>query len=183
MRATVLAALACGLAGSKTADEAAPSGTSSIEGKITSGPNQIPVANATVLVYNFVTAAIFSSRPTAENGRFEVTGVTHGYYDMAIEAPDGLYVGNRVVNVLPDARAVSNFNLQPNGPGESGPRFFSGSDQAASGIATLIEKSFWRQPKGIAIWTGGTAVALALLLGGGSDGNPAVVSCSMPPCP
>ena len=165
------------------ADEPAPSGTSRIEGKITSGSKKTPVVGATILAYNLATGTIFRSQPTAKNGRFEVTGLAHGYYDMAVEAPDGLYVATQVVNVPPDGRAVSDLNLQPTGAGESGPRDFPGSDQAASGIAALIEKSFWLKPKGIAIWGGGTVVALALLLGGGSDSNPPLASCSMPPCP
>ena len=165
------------------ADEVILSGTSRIEGKITSGSKKTPVAGATVLVYHLASGTIFRSQPTAENGRFEVAGLTHGYYDMAVEAPDGLYVGNQVVNVPPDGRTVSNFNLQPTEAGQSGPRDFPGSDQAASGIATFIEKSFWRKPKGIAIWTGGTVVAVATaaaLLNRDSDSN---VSCSIPPCP
>ena len=167
---TVLAAVACGLTGSMAADEATSSGTSGIEGKITSGSKKTPVAGATVLAYHLATGTIFRSHPTAENGSFEVTGLSLGYYDMAIEAPDGLYVGNQVVNVPPDGRAVSDFNLVPTGPEESGPREFPGSDQAPSGTATFTEKSFWRKPKGIAIWAGGTAaVALAIILGNDSD--------------
>ena len=143
------------------------------------------MAGATVLVYHLASGTIFRSQPTAENGRFEVTGLTHGYYDIAVEAPDGLYVANQVVNVPPGGRAVSNFNLQPTGPGKSGPRDFPGSDQAASGIAAFIEKSFWRKPKGIAIWTGGTAAAATAavqLLKRDSDSR-VTVSCSFPSCP
>ena len=160
------------------ADEAAPSGTSRIEGKITSESKKTPLAGATVLAYHLSTGTIFRSQPTAEDGRFEVTGLSQGYYDMAIEAPDGLYVGNQVINVAPDGRAVANFNLQPTEPGESGPRYSPGSDQAAIGIATLIEKS--SKAKGIAIWSAGTAAAAALLLSLDSDST---VSCSNPPCP
>ena len=164
------------------ADMATSSGSSRIAGKFSSGLKFTPSGGATVLSYHLVTGTIFRSQPTAENGRFEVTGLTHGYHDMAVEAPDGLYVANQVVNVPPNGRAVSNFNLQPTGAGESGPRDFPGSDQAASGIARFIEKSFWRKPKGIAIWTGGTALAAALLLSLGSDSS-RTVSCSIPPCP
>ncbi len=160
------------------ADEPAPSGTSRIEGKITAGSKKTPVAGATVLVYHLASGTIFQSPPTAENGRFEVTGLTHGYYDMAVEAPDGLYVATQVVNVPPDGRAVSDLNLQPTGAGLSGPRQFPGSDQPASGIAALIEKSFWLKPKGIAIWTGGTAAAIALGLSLGDDDDDTVSSSS-----
>ncbi len=179
MGVTVLAAVACGLTGSMAADEAAPSGTSRIEGEITSGPKKTPVAGATVLAYHLATGRIFRSQPTAENGRFEFSGLPHGYFDMAVEAPDGLYVANQVVNVPPDGRAVSNFNLRPGGAG-SEPRDFPGSDQAASGIAAFIEKSFWRKPKGIAIWSGSAVAAVAVGFGLNSDGNPTVISPSSP---
>ena len=172
MLVTVVAAVACVLPGSMAADEATSPETSRIEGKITSGSKKAPVADATVLAYHLATGTIFRSQPTAENGRFEFSGLPHGYFDMAVEAPDGLYVANQVVNVPPDGRAVSNFNLRPGGAGSES-RDFPGSDQAASGIATFAGKSFSRKPKGIAIWTGSSVavVALALILSNDSDSN------------
>ena len=55
-----------------------------------------------------------------------------------------------------------------------------GSDRTASGLATFVEKSFWLKPKGIAIWTGGTAAAIALALSLGDDDDDTVGSPSSP---
>ena len=161
------------------ADEAIRAGTSRIEGKITSGASRTPVAGATVLAYHLSDATIFRSQPTAPDGHFEITGLVHGYYDMAVQARAGLFVGTRVINVPPDGRAVSNFNLQPTETGERGPRYFPGSDQPAAGFARLVPKSFWLQPKGIALWSGGAAAAAALLLSGSTDDS-VVASGSSP---
>ena len=156
--------------------------SSTIKGKITTGPKKTPVPGATVLVYHLATATIHRSAPTDEKGHYEVSGLEHGYYDLAVESPDGLYVGNQVVNLPPGGKVVSNFNLQVSETAESSPRDFPGSDQPATGIASFLEKSFWKKPKGIAIWVSGSAVAAALLLSGGSSGDGSTVSCSSPPC-
>ena len=155
--------------------------SSTIKGKITTGPKKTPVPGATILIYHLATATIHRSAPTDEKGHYEVSGLEHGYYDLAVESPDGLYVGNQVVNLLPGGKMVSNFNLEVSGTGESSAREFPGSDQPTTGTASFLEKSFWMKPKGIAIWVGGSAVAAALLLSGGSSGSGNVVSGSSPP--
>ncbi len=172
LRGLVLATVACGLTAAFAADDAAPAGTSRIEGKITLGAKKSPVADATILVYHLATAKIFRSAPTGENGRFEVTGLVHGYYDVAVETPDGLFVGNQVVNAPPDGRAISNFNLVPAGPGQSKPRDFPGAEQPPTGLATYSHKSFWKKPKGIALWVGGAVAAVAVAASLGSDDPP-----------
>ena len=174
LRALVLATVACGLTAAFAADDAAPAGTSRIEGKITSGAKKTPVGGATVLVYHLATAKIFRSAPTGQNGRFEVTGLIHGYYDVAVETPDGLFVGNQVVNAPPDGRAISNFHLVPAGPGQSKPRDFPGAEKPPTGLATYSQESFWKKPKGIALWVGGgvAVIALAVSLADDDDDPP-----------
>jgi hypothetical protein len=166
--ATVLVAL---LMFSVTAAPPAPesSGSSSIIGKVTKGDPKKPVVNATVVMYHLSTAQIFRSAATMSTGKFEITGLPHGYYDVAIETPEGLFVANQVVNVPPDGKAVANLQLVPSTLAEQGPREFPGSDLASAGIAQMYKKS---KKKGTAILSGvGGAAVLGLAAGGGSSGK------------
>jgi hypothetical protein len=148
------------------AQEPATTDTSSIIGKVTQGDPKAPVVNATVVAYHLSTAQVYRSTVTLSNGKFEITGLPHGYYDLAIETPDGLFVANQVVNVPPDGKAVANLQLVPSTLAEQGPRDFPGSDQAAAGIAEMLKK---KKKKGIAILSGLGGAAVLGLAAGDSD--------------
>jgi hypothetical protein len=151
------------------AQEPAEPGTSSIAGKLAGGDPKRPVAGATVLAYHLSTAQIYRSSVTLTDGRYEVVGLPHGYYDLAIETSDGFYVANQVVNVPPDGKAVANLELVPAEDAGQPPREFPGSDQTPSGIAQMLKKS---KKKGIAILAGvGGAAAVAAAAGGSSGGG------------
>jgi hypothetical protein len=146
------------------ADQPEETNSAKIMGKLTIGEKKTPVVGATVLAYHLSLAQLFRSEPTGDNGRFVIEGLPHGYFDMAVDAPDGVYVSEQVVNAGPGAEVVANFNLAPSDFAGSEPREFPGSSETPIGIAQFMKK---KSRKAIWIGTGvGVAVVLALALAG-----------------
>jgi hypothetical protein len=105
--------------------------------------------------------------PTLDKGRLEMTGLEPGYYDLAIETADGLYVVNQVVNLTPDGKVAVNLQLTTALPEGEGLREFPGSTTTPTGIAQLIEKG----NKKVVGWAIAGGAVGALLLGGGSSSS------------
>ena len=158
-------------------------GTSRIVGKITSGDKKKPVEGAEALAYHLSSAQVYRSASTAADGRFEFTGLLHGYYDLAIQTNIGLWVGTSVINAPPNGKAVANLHLIPSsavGQSEEA-RDFPGADQAPIGIAQFVEGGM--KPKGIALLTAGGvlgALGIASLLNE-SDAPPPSATLPGPP--
>ena len=109
-------------------------------GKLTIGEKKTPVVGATVLAYHLSLAQLFRSEPTGENGKFVIEGLPHGYFDMAVDSPDGIYVSEQVVNAGPGAEVVANFFLAPSDFAGGDPREFPGSSEPPIGIAEFMKK-------------------------------------------
>lgn len=140
--------------------------SSTLVGKISS-VTETGVTGATVVAYHLSTGEVVRSSPTGPKGRFEMTGLKHGYYDLAIETAQGLFVANQVVNLPPGGKAVANLRLVTASIAGEGPRDFPGSDQPASGIAQLVKKG----NKKIIGWAVAGGVGAALAIGGGGSGG------------
>ncbi len=174
----VAAACVVGLAVLSTAaiaaDDAGVPGNSTLAGTIVSDSKK-KVSGATVLAYQLSTAQVFRSAPTGEKGHYEIAGLSHGYYDIAVETNSDLFVGNQVINVPAQGNAVASFSLTTSDVIGTGPRDFPGSDRAPTGFATLVTQNFWMTGKGIAIWAGGGLATVILIVAGtrSSSGNAA----------
>ncbi len=147
-------------------------GTSTILGKIFGPDGKTPQAGVRVLAYHLSSERIFSSEPSNAKGKCEIGELPFGYFDLAVETPEGLFVGNRVINLAPAGKATVIFTLRPyQAAATEGERQYPGSDQPPSGLADVREQSegrdFWRSPRGVA--TVATAGALTLLLFAGGD--------------
>jgi hypothetical protein len=147
-------------------------GTSTIAGTVLDA-NGKKIAGARVHAYHLSSAKLFASSPTQGNGKYKIEGVPYGYYDLAVETPDGLYVASRVVNVAPASTSAAIFTVVPYQPSTQGvARKHPVSDEDPRGLAKLHQKAkgrdFWRSPKGVAI-LGGTAAAGLLAIASGSD--------------
>jgi hypothetical protein len=159
------------------ATEPAPSGDSRLLGKI-QGIEGKPLAGVRVLAYHLSSEAVFKSQPTSSKGSYEIEGLPYGYFDLAVETSDGLFVANQVVNVPPSGKTSISMALateaQAAALGDQA-RQFPGAEQQPSGVASVDEKAtgrdFWRSPKGIAIIAGGGALVLLAIAGGGSSSN------------
>jgi hypothetical protein len=146
---------------------------SGIVGKITIGGSV--QGSGTVLAYHLSTGSVFRGE-LGPKGEFSIPGLENGYYDIAVETSDGLYVANQVVNVPPAGTATVKYDLTTSVALGEGPRPFPGSDRQASGIARLISGNSkgggGMSGKKVAIWgTAGGIAAVLLLSGGGSSGG------------
>jgi hypothetical protein len=185
-----LVAVCCGLlpvGTTSAAEETETGGTSELTGTVT-GPDEKPLVGVSVLAYHLSSEAVFTSEPTAANGNYRIVALPYGYYDMAVQTPDGLFVANQVVNVPPKGNTVASFALSgidlAADPNASPPRSFPGIDADPTGVASVNEKlagrEFWRSKKGVAIIAGGGAAALLLIASGGSSSSSSNPSPSTP---
>ena len=149
-------------------------GTSKITGKVLDAEGK-QVLGARMLAYHLSSEQLFTSEPTGKNGECLIEGLPYGYYDLAIETPDGLFVANRVINLAPAGTAAVMFTVVPYQPSTApSARKHPGSDREPYGLAKLSRKpkgrEFWRSPKGVAIIAGiGGAGLLAIAIGSDSE--------------
>ena len=169
------------IAGAQESPDNTP-GYSRISGQVKRSEGNRPVVGAIIVAYHLSTGEIFRSEPTGGKGKFEIPNLRQGYYDLAVEAADGLFVGSAVVNLSPDGKTTILLSLtERDAPGSESPREFPGVDQPAAGSARIREKltgkEFWKSPGGVAILSSlGGAALLALAIG--SDDT--IVSVSTP---
>jgi len=153
-------------------------GNSEFLGKIQSVEGK-GVEGARVLIYHLSTEELFTSEPTGRGGDFKLVDLPYGYFDVAVETPEGIYVADQVINLPPSGKATASLALSEfEDAGSRPPREFSGSDAESVGWARVKEKlrgkAFWKSTAGIAIIAGVGGVALlALALSGGDDETPA----------
>jgi hypothetical protein len=157
--------------------------TAKLEGKVLGLDGKTPVSGAKIIAYHLSTEQLFEALPTGPNGQYEIAALPYGYFDLAVETPEGVFVGNQVVNIPPDGTAGITFTLSPHTDGR--PRVFPNSDMTASGTAQVQEKlkgrAFWRSPKGVAIMAGTGGALLLAVAGGDSDTSaPTAASPSTP---
>ena len=149
-------------------------GNSEFVGKVKLVDGQ-SVEGAEVLVYHLSTEKLFTSEPVGRGGDFKFTDLPYGYFDVAVETADGIFVADQVVNLPPSGKAKASLSLTPfEDAGARPPREFSGSTTESIGWARIDEKlrggAFWKSTAGIAILAGVGGVALlALAASGGSD--------------
>ena len=154
-------------------------GTSKIKGKILHTEGKDRIRDARVLAFHLSSAQLFVSEPTHRGG-FEIRGLPYGFYDLAIEAADGLYVATQVINVAPSGTATLVLTLAPYQPATAGlARKFPTLDVESSGLAEVQRKlrgrEYWRSPGGVAILSGIGGVAL-LALAAGSESETAATT-------
>jgi len=152
-----------------------PTGQTLMQGKVVDSAGKRGVEGAVVLAYHLSTEQMFRSEPTSSNGSYRIEGLPSGYYDLAVDGPDGLFVGSNVVNVPPGSKAVINFTMTPFGAATAtadARQNFPGLDDPTSGTATIMRKGttkdFWRSPKGVAILAG-TGGVILLVIASDSD--------------
>jgi len=154
-------------------------GTSKIKGKILSPEDRDRIRGARVLAFHLSSAQTFASEPIARGG-FEIRGLPYGYYDLAVETPDGLYAASQVINLVPSGTATLLLTLVPYQPATAGlVRKHPASDVEPSGLAEVRRKlrgrEYLRSPGGVAILSGIGGVAL-LALAAGSDSEVAATT-------
>lgn len=151
-----------------------------ISGKVISLVDKSDIVGATVLAYQISTEQVIRSSPTDSGGKFSIRDLAAGYYDLAIETPDGLFVADQIVNVPPAGKATINVGVVPDNDQtatQTAVRSYPGSADASAGMMQISERltgsKFWKSPKGVAILSSAGGVALlALAISGKDDSTP-----------
>lgn len=149
-------------------------GTGRVFGRIVLAPGGTPVESGRVRLLHLTGGRGFESAPTDARGRFELDGLPHGYFDLAVEQPAGLWLADRVINLPPAAKAELILTLGAGSPGGlPAGRSWPGWSGPLAGALELREaprgREFWRTPKGVAILVGGVTVALLAIAAGAGD--------------
>lgn len=124
---------------------AGPAGNVVIRGVVFSGQTQEPVTGARVYAVHLDTKQVFSSAPSTDKGEYQLTGLPYGYYDMAVETTDGLYLANRVINAPAGEKVEMSMILGPPQPEDTEwwsaepDRRIPGLDRVPDGVARIVE--------------------------------------------
>jgi hypothetical protein len=170
IRALVLVVVLAGAPFARAADEANPAAAkdsgSTLEGDITGGGTE-PGAAVLVTAIQLETSKSFVTATTTP-GHFRITGLPHGYYELAFATGDKLHVGSVPVVVAPGARLKMKVNLIDTPPySESGdPVLIPVLDQPANAVAEVrgnYEKPWYKKNVGKATIIGGSVLMLLLL--------------------
>jgi hypothetical protein len=150
--------------------------TAKITGKVFKADGK-SASGVRVLAAHLSSGAVYASESTRGNGEFLIGGLPYGYYDLAVEGADGLFVADRVINLRPAGEAAILFTLRAfDASTRRLSRPHPGSDRDPAGMAGVREKpkgrEFWSSPKGVAILSGlGGAALLAIAAGSDFDPN------------
>jgi hypothetical protein len=162
---------------------AGPVGNVVVRGFVASADKATPISGARVYAVHLDTKQVFTSAPSAGDGAYQITGLPFGYYDLAVETPDGLFLANRVINAPAGEKIEVSLMLGPPQPEDTEwwsaepDRRIAGLDRVPDGVARIVEGKPRALPPGavsgaqIATATGATgatsSLTLPLLLAGG----------------
>ena len=116
-----------------------------LRGKVGSAETGQPIAGARVYAVHLDTKQVFTSAITNAKGEYQITGLPFGYYDIAVETPDGLYLANRVINAPAGEKVDVSLMLGPPQPEDTEwwsaepDRRIPGLDRVPSGVARIVE--------------------------------------------
>jgi hypothetical protein len=145
--------------------------SSRLVGTVRADDGKTGVPSAVVHAHHLASGMTFSSKPTNSKGAFEIGGLPFGYFDLAVETPDGLFLATPTISLAPAAKAPVVLTLRryedAELPAPAERVGFPGLRGDATGTArTLPRKSareFWRSRKGVIILAGvGAAVLLTI---------------------
>ncbi len=154
---------------------------SRISGKIFLSDGSTPVSGAIIRAYHIESGKLFNSAPTDASGSYTLSRLPYGYYDIAVETKDGLFVSTQAINLPPDTKiavsfAITSFEETPKEwwEGKEKPQI-PAVGKESTGLAKILEKkgakAFWKSGKGVATILLGSAAVIALgVSGGGDDG-------------
>lgn len=103
------------------------------------------MVGAKVYAVHLDTKQVFSSAPASGKGEYQITGLPYGYYDLAVETVDGLFLANRVVNAPAGEKVTLSLALGPPQPEDTEwwsaepDRRIPGLDRIPDGVARIVE--------------------------------------------
>ncbi len=116
-----------------------------IRGAVASADKGTPIASARVYAVHLDTKQVFTSAPSGAKGDYSITGLPFGYYDLAVETTDGLYLANRVINAPAGEKVEVSLMLGPPQPEDTEwwsaepDRRIPGLDRVPDGVARIVE--------------------------------------------
>ncbi len=142
-----------------------------IHGQVFAADGKTPVAGAKVHYRSLERKDTVESKPSDSKGRFSIGGLEYGWGELAVETPQGTFVSDQAVELLPEGSAAVSFSLTrfEDRPADYWvARAASGAEPGADGgpvglaeeKAVLAGKDFWKSPKGIAIIAGSAGILL-----------------------
>ena len=152
-----------------------------LTGKIFGSDGTTPLSNAIVRAYHIESGKLYNSAPSDSSGSYTLSHLPYGYYDIAVETKEGLFVSTQAINIPPDTKIAVSFALTSFA--ESPKEWWEGKEKPqipatgkeSSGIAKILEKkggkAFWKSGKGVATILLGSAAALGIAAAGGGDGK------------
>lgn len=165
-------------------------GLSELKGKIFKSDGKTSISGATVKAYHIASGKIYNSKPSDASGSYELTRLPYGYYDIAVETPDGLFVSTQAINIAPNVKLTISFSLSAFD--EKPEEWWNGKEkpqipamqEESTGIAKILQKkggkAFWKTGKGVATILVTSAVAIGLAAAGGGDGGTTAVTSISP---
>ncbi len=128
------------------ASAAAETANASLHGTVAYADKATPVSGAKVHAVHLDTRQVFDSAPTGANGAYQITGLPYGYYDLAVETPEGsLYLANRVISAPPGEKLEISLMLGPPAPEDTEwwsaepDRRIPGLERVPDGVARVVE--------------------------------------------
>jgi hypothetical protein len=148
----------------------AVAGKGNVRVRVFQGDKKHPVGAAAIRAVHVDSGKTFTAGPCAARRNCEIRGVPYGYLDLAVETPQGIFPGDRLIAIAPGGTLKLNLMLTaphtapPEQPGET-PKWNSGSASAVNTeVAQITEqlqgKAFWKSPAGIAVIVGSSAAVL-----------------------
>lgn len=86
----------------------------SISGRILSTDQAAPISGAIVKAADIKTKKIYESKPTAQNGYYEISGLESGTYDIAVQVSDGLFLVNKLFKLGKNQSHTLSLSLMEN---------------------------------------------------------------------
>jgi hypothetical protein len=174
----LVAALLCsgGFAEAAEPDEPEETRSGILRGKVFDKDGKNPLAGVGVRAVHAETGEVIEGTWSGPYGKYEITGLPSGYYDLVFVAGSGTFLATQLFFVPPGGTVTASFALTPVEPGERGwwegsePRI-PGTDRVPDGRARLLDTddkgSFLKTGKGKALLIGGGALLVGVLVSGG----------------
>jgi len=177
------------------ADTATPPAVAEIGGTVVGADGLTAISGATVKAAHVESQKVYTSATTNRNGSYVLSNLPEGWYDVAVETPNGLFVSGSLVRASAGKRTAASIALgttaqgeettppaaDPNAPPQ--PPADPNTPQEPPAPPEQQQKkkgaSFWKSPGGAAILIVGGSLLLAAAASSATDNDVDVDTPSM----
>jgi hypothetical protein len=177
------------------ADTATPPAFAEIGGTVVGADGLTTISGATVKAANVESQKVYTSAVTTRNGSYVLSGLPDGWYDVAVETPNGLFISGTLVRASSGQRTMASIALgaksqgetptppaaDPNAPPPEQPPADPNAAQQPPPEQQQKKKgaSFWKSPGGAAILIVGGSLLLAAAASSATDNDVDIDTPSM----